>query len=57
MRHQNLSALDSYMRDVDEPIHAFSFIHEILQQLSGNELAAFRSAVISRISQLVDLNR
>lgn len=57
IKHQYLAALDSYMKDVDEPVHAFSFIHSMLLQLSGAESAAFRSAVISRIPELVHLSR
>lgn len=45
------------MKDAVEPIHAFSFINKILLQLSDDECAAFRSAVISRIPELFDLNR
>ncbi|PQQ16057.1 vacuolar protein sorting-associated protein 8 homolog [Prunus yedoensis var. nudiflora] len=56
-RHQYLAALDCYMKDVDEPIHAFSFINKTLLQLTDNESAAFRSEVISRIPELFDLNR
>ncbi|KAM3746639.1 hypothetical protein ACB098_06G216300 [Castanea mollissima] len=57
IRHEYLAALDSYMKDVDEPIHAFSFINKTLLQLSDNERAIFQSAVISRIPELVDLSR
>ncbi|PON75529.1 Guanine nucleotide-binding protein, beta subunit [Parasponia andersonii] len=58
IRHQYLPALDSYMKDVDEPIHAFSFINRTLLELSdNNDRAAFQSAVIDRIPELVELNR
>lgn len=57
IRHQYIAALDSYMKDVDEPIHAFSFINNTLLQLSDIESAAFKSAVISRIPELVQLSR
>ncbi|KNA19535.1 hypothetical protein SOVF_060920 [Spinacia oleracea] len=57
IRHNYLAALDSYMKDVDEPVHAFSFIDGILLRLSDNESSAFQSAVISRISELVTLSR
>lgn len=57
IRHEYLAALDSYMKDVDEPIHAFSFINKTLLQLSDKEHAMFQSAVISRIPELVDLSR
>lgn len=45
------------MKDVDEPVQAFSFINKTLLELSDDEYAAFRKAVISRIPELVDLNR
>lgn len=45
------------MKDVDEPIHAFSFINMMLMQLTGGDRAAIRSAVISRIAKLVELSR
>ncbi|KAL5792140.1 hypothetical protein ACOSP7_000734 [Xanthoceras sorbifolium] len=57
IRHHHLAALDGYMKDTDEPIHAFSFINDTLVQLSDDEYAAFRSAVISRIPELVCLSR
>lgn len=57
IRQQYLTALDSYMRDVDEPVHAFSFINHTLSQLSDTEFTAFHSAVISRIPELVNLSR
>uniref|UniRef100_A0A7N2MV20 Vacuolar protein sorting-associated protein 8 central domain-containing protein n=1 Tax=Quercus lobata TaxID=97700 RepID=A0A7N2MV20_QUELO len=57
IRQEYLAALDSYMKDVDEPIHAFSFINKTLLQLSDNERAIFQSAVISRMTELVDLSR
>uniref|UniRef100_A0A803M377 RING-type domain-containing protein n=1 Tax=Chenopodium quinoa TaxID=63459 RepID=A0A803M377_CHEQI len=57
IRHNYLAALDCYMKDVDEPVHAFSFIDGILLQLSETESAAFQSAVIPRISELVTLSR
>lgn len=57
MRHQYLAALDSYMKEVDEPVHAFSFINRALLELSDNDHAAFRSAVTNRVPELVNLNR
>ncbi|KAF4366492.1 hypothetical protein F8388_003730 [Cannabis sativa] len=57
IRHQYLSALDSYTKDVDEPIHAFSFINKILLELDGNDRDAFRSGLICRIPELINLNR
>ncbi|KAI9093990.1 hypothetical protein K1719_026988 [Acacia pycnantha] len=56
IRHEYVAALESYMKDVDEPIHAFSFINMMLMQLTGNDRAAIRSAVISRIAKLVELS-
>ncbi|CAK7348627.1 unnamed protein product [Dovyalis caffra] len=57
IRHQYLAALDSYMKDIDEPIHTFSYINNMLEKLSDNESGAFRSAVISRIPELLVLSR
>ncbi|XP_050385748.1 uncharacterized protein LOC126802206 [Argentina anserina] len=56
-RHQYLGALDCYMKDEAEPIHAFAFINKTLLLLTDEECVAFRSAVISRIPELFDLNR
>ncbi|KAJ4963919.1 hypothetical protein NE237_023858 [Protea cynaroides] len=56
-RAQYLAALDSYMKDIDEPIHAFSFINITLLQLGETESVDFQSAVISRIPELVNLSR
>ncbi|GFQ05580.1 vacuolar protein sorting-associated protein 8 homolog [Phtheirospermum japonicum] len=57
IRHQYVAAMDSYMKTIHEPIHAFSFIHEILRLLSNEERDAFESAVISRIPDLFKLSR
>ncbi|KAF5733264.1 vacuolar protein sorting-associated protein 8 isoform X1 [Tripterygium wilfordii] len=57
LRHEYLAALDSYMKDLEEPIHAFSFINNTLLQLSDNERETFQSAIISRIPELVGLSR
>ncbi|MCL7022685.1 hypothetical protein MKW94_004174 [Papaver nudicaule] len=54
-RGQYIAALDAYMKDLEEPLHAFSFINMVLQ--SDSDLATFRSAVRSRISELVTLSR
>ncbi|XP_077245678.1 transducin family protein / WD-40 repeat family protein [Tasmannia lanceolata] len=54
---QYLAALDSYMKDVDEPIHAFAFINSFLLQLRDAEYSTFQSAIISRIPELVKLSR
>ncbi|KAK6789795.1 hypothetical protein RDI58_013595 [Solanum bulbocastanum] len=55
--HQYLSALDSYMKAVDEPILAFVYVDDKLRQLRGKESDAFRTAIISRIPDLLKLNR
>ncbi|KAF3646977.1 hypothetical protein FXO37_20211, partial [Capsicum annuum] len=55
--HQYLSALDSFVKAVDEPILAFVFVDDMLRQLRGKESDAFRSAVICRIPDLLKLNR
>ncbi|XVF22283.1 hypothetical protein REPUB_Repub12eG0159800 [Reevesia pubescens] len=47
----------SYMKDVEETIHAFAFINNTLMQLSGGDYTTCRSAVISRIPELVNLSR
>ncbi|KAL9245443.1 hypothetical protein vseg_019100 [Gypsophila vaccaria] len=57
IRCNYLAALDSYMKDVDEPVYAFSFIDGLLLKLNETESTALRSAVISRIPELVILNR
>ncbi|KAL0547682.1 hypothetical protein IC582_012106 [Cucumis melo] len=54
---QYSSALDSYMKDVGEPIHAFAFINRALLKLSNSEQTEFRAVVISRIPELFNLNR
>ncbi|XVE77336.1 hypothetical protein DITRI_Ditri13aG0054400 [Diplodiscus trichospermus] len=57
MRHQYLAALDAYMKDIEEPIHAFVFIYNTLMKLNGEDYTTFRSAVLSRIPELVKLSR
>ncbi|KAF7138427.1 hypothetical protein RHSIM_Rhsim07G0000300 [Rhododendron simsii] len=57
IRHQYIAALDSYLKDVNEPVHAFSYINDMLEQLSDNEADSFRSAVIFRIPDLITLSR
>ncbi|MED6196098.1 hypothetical protein PIB30_044081 [Stylosanthes scabra] len=57
IRHEYVASLDSYMKDVDEPIHAFSFINVMLSRLTNKNHATIRSAVISRIPELVELSR
>ncbi|XP_010251529.1 PREDICTED: vacuolar protein sorting-associated protein 8 homolog isoform X2 [Nelumbo nucifera] len=56
-RGQYIAALDSYLKDTDEPIHAFSFINDMLRLLRDTESTQFQSAVISRIPDLVNLSR
>ncbi|KAL6005772.1 hypothetical protein ACLOJK_006345 [Asimina triloba] len=56
IRGEYLAALDSYMKDVDEPVHAFVFINSLLLLLRESEFA-FQSAVLSRIHELVILSR
>ncbi|KAG8391995.1 hypothetical protein BUALT_Bualt01G0245600 [Buddleja alternifolia] len=57
IRHQYVAAMDSYMKANNEPMYAFSFIHDMLRLLSNEESDSFESAVISRIPDLVKLNR
>ncbi|OMO64188.1 hypothetical protein CCACVL1_21961 [Corchorus capsularis] len=57
IRQQYLAALDSYMKVVEEPIHAFVFINNMLMLLSRGDYATFRSTVISQIPELVKLSR
>lgn len=42
---------------MDEPVHAFSYINDTLEQLSDTEADSFRSAVIFRIPDLITLSR
>ncbi|KAI3444349.1 hypothetical protein Pfo_001014 [Paulownia fortunei] len=57
IRHHYVAAMDSYMKATHEPIYAFSFINDMLGLLSNEESDAFKSAVISRIPDLVKLSR
>ncbi|XP_057454917.1 uncharacterized protein LOC130746339 isoform X2 [Lotus japonicus] len=57
IRHEYVAALDSYMKDVDEPVHAFSFINKVFSELTDKDHTAIRSAVLSRIPDLVELSR
>ncbi|KAL6982167.1 hypothetical protein U1Q18_023780 [Sarracenia purpurea var. burkii] len=57
LRHQHIAALDSYMKDLDEPIHAFSFINDTLEEMSDTDAYTFRSAVMCRIPDLIGLSR
>ncbi|XP_025799540.1 uncharacterized protein LOC112879491 isoform X1 [Panicum hallii] len=56
-RNQNLAALDSYMKDKEEPFHAFIFIDKRLFKLADDEGLSFRATVISRFPELVKLSR
>ncbi|RYR24196.1 hypothetical protein Ahy_B02g057703 isoform A [Arachis hypogaea] len=57
IRHEYVAALDSYMKDFNEPVHAFSFINTMLSRLTNNDHATIRSDIISRIPELVELSR
>ncbi|KAJ6807507.1 vacuolar protein sorting-associated protein 8-like protein [Iris pallida] len=57
IKGQYIAALDSYMKDLDEPVHTFAFINSMLVQLKSTEASSFQSAVISRIPELVLLSR
>ncbi|KAF6159617.1 hypothetical protein GIB67_034579 [Kingdonia uniflora] len=57
IKGQYIAALGSYMKDFDEPIHAFSFINGMLLQLNDAESASFQFEVISRIPELISLSR
>ncbi|CAL1398837.1 unnamed protein product [Linum trigynum] len=57
MRRHYLAALDSYMKEVGEPIHTFLYINNMLEQLSNIERNDFRSAILSRIPELLSLSR
>ncbi|CAL5060601.1 unnamed protein product [Urochloa decumbens] len=56
-RNQNLAALDSYMKDKEEPFHAFIFIDKKLFELADDEVLSFHTTVISRFPELVKLSR
>ncbi|KAI4319055.1 hypothetical protein MLD38_032703 [Melastoma candidum] len=57
LQDQYVTALESYMKDVDEPVHAFAYIEIALSQLYEIDRDSFRSAVISRIPRLICLSR
>ncbi|KAF8107160.1 hypothetical protein N665_0126s0076 [Sinapis alba] len=52
-----VAALESYMKEAEEPIHSFCYVNKMLSQLSGDEFTAFQSAVIDRIPELLELSR
>ncbi|KAJ1265956.1 hypothetical protein BS78_08G113600 [Paspalum vaginatum] len=56
-RNQNLAALDSYMKDKEEPFHAFIFIDKKLLELDDDDALSFRTIVVSRFPELVKLSR
>ncbi|CAH1429293.1 unnamed protein product [Lactuca virosa] len=56
-KHQYIAAIDNFMKDVDEPIHAFSYISNLLQQNNDKRPDSLEAAVISRIPHLVQLSR
>lgn len=55
-RRDYVDALDSYLKDSDEPVYTFAFINKIFSQLEANS-SSFRLTVISRFPDLVRLNR
>ncbi|XP_010522886.1 PREDICTED: vacuolar protein sorting-associated protein 8 homolog isoform X2 [Tarenaya hassleriana] len=57
IRRQYLAALDSYIKDADEPIHSFCYIDRMMSQSSGDEFTTFQAAVISRVPELFELSR
>ncbi|CAA6655878.1 unnamed protein product [Spirodela intermedia] len=57
IRGNYLSALDSYMKDFNEPFIAFVFIHDMMSKLKNSEFSTFRLGVKSRIPELVKLSR
>ncbi|KAG2331135.1 hypothetical protein Bca52824_002315 [Brassica carinata] len=52
-----VAALESYMKEAEEPIHSFCYVNKMLSQLTGDEFTAFQSAVIDRIPELLELSR
>ncbi|KAJ0975965.1 hypothetical protein J5N97_017930 [Dioscorea zingiberensis] len=57
IRGHHIAALDSFMKDLDEPVNSFAFINNMLLKLKDVEAESFRSAVISCIAELVKLSR
>ncbi|KAL8138324.1 hypothetical protein V2J09_004325, partial [Rumex salicifolius] len=57
IRQRHLAALDSFLKDIDEPVYAFSFINTTLLRLRDMNFSAFRLEVISRIPELTILSR
>lgn len=60
LKGQYIPALDSYIKDVGEPIYAFAFISNMLRQLADVDSLSFtdfRSAVQKRIPKLIQLSR
>ncbi|KAJ4795229.1 Vacuolar protein sorting-associated protein 8-like protein [Rhynchospora pubera] len=58
-RGNNVAALDCYMKDTEDPFHAFAFIDSMLSGhvLSDEGAMSFHSSVMSRFPDLVKLNR
>uniref|UniRef100_A0A1J3JRI7 Vacuolar protein sorting-associated protein 8-like protein n=1 Tax=Noccaea caerulescens TaxID=107243 RepID=A0A1J3JRI7_NOCCA len=52
-----IAALESYMKEADEPIHSFCYVNKMLSQMTGDEFTAFQSAIIARIPELLELSR
>ncbi|KAH9322060.1 hypothetical protein KI387_016699, partial [Taxus chinensis] len=60
LKGEYIAALDSYIKDVGEPVYAFAFISNMLRQLADVNaltLTDFRSAVRRRIPDLIQLSR
>ncbi|PWA87262.1 Clathrin, heavy chain/VPS, 7-fold repeat-containing protein [Artemisia annua] len=55
-KRQYIDALDSFMKDVDEPVHAFAYINNLLRRQSDKP-DSLDAAVTSRIPDLVQLSR
>lgn len=59
MRGNNVAAMDCYMKDTEDPLHAFAFIDSMLSRHASTEESAtsFHSAVMSRVPDLIKLSR
>ncbi|GKA12539.1 vacuolar protein sorting-associated protein 8 [Tanacetum coccineum] len=55
-KRQYIDALDSFMKDADEPVHAFAYINNLLRRQSDKP-DSLDAAVTSRIPDLVHLSR
>ncbi|XP_078156920.1 transducin family protein / WD-40 repeat family protein [Carex rostrata] len=58
-RDNNVAAMDCFMKDTEDPFHAFAFIDSMLSRLGSSDdgIVSFHSAVMSRVPDLVQLNR